>query len=123
MRFPWIDVESQLEEAFRQHTIFIEQTTNKLRARFLKNANASTTSLQSWPIFFERILEFSNFPSMDRLSQLQDCFDKLVEMMYTSTGVLQRDAPLVKVGQNKITAWTEEQIEKNTQDLKRILYP
>ena len=56
----------------------------------------------------------------DRLSQLQECYDKLMEMFYTSIGVMQRDAPLVKVGEQEITAWTKEQVEKNTADLKSI---
>jgi hypothetical protein len=58
---------------------------------------------------------------MDRLSQLQDCFAALTEMCYTSVGVLQRDAPLVKIGSEKISAWTDEQIDKNTRDLERSL--
>lgn len=56
----------------------------------------------------------------DRLSQLQECFDKLTEMFYTSIGVMQRDAPLVKVGDHEVTAWTAEEVEKNTTDLKSI---
>ncbi|KAL3901920.1 MAG: hypothetical protein SGCHY_000217 [Lobulomycetales sp.] len=41
-------------------------------------------------------------------------------MFYTSIGVMQRDAPLVKVGDHEVTAWTAEEVEKNTTDLKKL---
>ncbi|KAJ3227817.1 hypothetical protein HK099_000071 [Clydaea vesicula] len=47
----------------------------------------------------------------DRVTQLQDCIDKLAEILFTSLGVLQRDAPLLQINKDvPITAWTSEQI-------------
>lgn len=44
---------------------------------------------------------------MDRLTQLQECLDKLTTMFYTSVGVIQRDAPLVQVDANiPVSAWS-----------------
>lgn len=58
---------------------------------------------------------------MDRVTQLQECVDKLSELMYTGVGVLQRDAPLVACSEDqKVTCWTEEQIAKNTADSKEL---
>ncbi|TPX34456.1 aspartate transaminase [Synchytrium microbalum] len=46
----------------------------------------------------------------DRLSQLQACLDRVVEMMYIAVGALQRDAPLVALDADiPVTAFTEEQ--------------
>ncbi|KAJ3206467.1 Mediator of RNA polymerase II transcription subunit 21 [Dinochytrium kinnereticum] len=57
----------------------------------------------------------------DRLSQIQDCIDKITELFYTAVGVLQRDAPLVSVCPTvPVTAWSEEQLNKNTEETKRF---
>ncbi|TPX47943.1 hypothetical protein SeMB42_g02134 [Synchytrium endobioticum] len=46
----------------------------------------------------------------DRLSQLQACLDRAVEMMYTAIGALQRDAPLVALAEDiPVTLFTDEQ--------------
>ncbi|KAK6093988.1 hypothetical protein MT418_005812 [Batrachochytrium dendrobatidis] len=51
---------------------------------------------------------------MDRLTQLQECLGKLTEIFFTSTGVLQRDAPLMSTNPDlPITSWKSEQIETN----------
>ncbi|KAJ3115689.1 Mediator of RNA polymerase II transcription subunit 21 [Nowakowskiella sp. JEL0407] len=54
---------------------------------------------------------------MDKLTQLQDRLDKLSVMLYTSVGVLQRDAPLVppKGSTIPVTAWTEQQVKERTE--------
>ncbi|KAJ3332808.1 Mediator of RNA polymerase II transcription subunit 21 [Blyttiomyces sp. JEL0837] len=55
----------------------------------------------------------------DRLTQIQDCLDKVTEMLYISVGMLQRDAPLISLNPEiPITAWTEEQVAKNQADTK-----
>ncbi|KAI9208527.1 uncharacterized protein BJ171DRAFT_209217 [Polychytrium aggregatum] len=55
---------------------------------------------------------------MGRLTQLQEAVDKITQILYTSTGVLQRDAPLLQVSADiPVTAWTEEQIQQRKQDL------
>lgn len=54
----------------------------------------------------------------DRVTQIQQCAGKLSEIFFTSVGVLQRDATLIQVNPDiPITAWTPEQLEKNTIDL------
>ncbi|KAI8928877.1 hypothetical protein BC831DRAFT_446234 [Entophlyctis helioformis] len=62
---------------------------------------------------------------MDRLTQLQECVDKMSEMFYTSVGVLQRDAPLVATNQElPVTSWTAEQVQANwtgNQELARTV--
>ncbi|KAJ3009914.1 UNVERIFIED_CONTAM: Mediator of RNA polymerase II transcription subunit 21 [Siphonaria sp. JEL0065] len=60
-------------------------------------------------------------PPPDRLTQIQDCLDKLAEMMFISLGVTQRDAPLVALNdKTPVTAWTEEQIRNNTHTVKSL---
>ncbi|KAI8896877.1 hypothetical protein BC833DRAFT_553291 [Globomyces pollinis-pini] len=50
----------------------------------------------------------------DRLTQLQQCVDKLSECFYISIGALQRDAPLVETNPEiPVTCWTKEQIDIN----------
>ncbi|KAJ3389712.1 Mediator of RNA polymerase II transcription subunit 21 [Lobulomyces angularis] len=57
----------------------------------------------------------------DRVTQLQDCIDKLAEILFTSLGVLQRDAPLLQINKDvPITAWTSEQVLKNKQDSAKL---
>ncbi|KAH9247416.1 hypothetical protein BASA81_014978 [Batrachochytrium salamandrivorans] len=51
---------------------------------------------------------------MDRLTQLQECMDKLTEIFFTATGVLQRDAPLISANPElPVTSWKPEQVEAN----------
>jgi mediator of RNA polymerase II transcription subunit 21 len=59
---------------------------------------------------------------MDRVTQLQECIDKVSELMYISVGVLQRDAPLVQCSpEHPVTAWTPEQVNKNLEDNKGLI--
>jgi mediator of RNA polymerase II transcription subunit 21 len=53
---------------------------------------------------------------MDRLTQIQQCAEKISEHFFTSVGVLQRDAPLMETNPNiPVTCWTPEQIKNNWQ--------
>ncbi|KAI9321192.1 mediator complex, subunit Med21 [Obelidium mucronatum] len=57
----------------------------------------------------------------DRVTQIQDCLDKLAEIMYISLGVTQRDAPLVALNEKTpVTAWSEEQIRNNSQSIRAL---
>lgn len=50
----------------------------------------------------------------DRLTQLQECVNKLTELLFVSVGVLQRDAPLLETNPEiPVTCWTKEQIQSN----------
>lgn len=50
----------------------------------------------------------------DRVSQLQECVDKLSELFFISVGALQRDAPLLETSPEiPVTAWTKEQVQNN----------
>ncbi|KAI8811626.1 hypothetical protein BJ742DRAFT_796631 [Cladochytrium replicatum] len=58
---------------------------------------------------------------MDRVTQLQDCLDRLSELFYTSVGVLQRDAPLKQISPDiPVSAWTDDQIRQNEENLKKF---
>ncbi|KAJ3175819.1 Mediator of RNA polymerase II transcription subunit 21 [Irineochytrium annulatum] len=60
-------------------------------------------------------------PLGDRLTQIQDCLDKMTEIFFNSVGVLQRDAPLVPLNDGTpVTAWTDEQVAKNTEETQRL---
>jgi hypothetical protein len=50
----------------------------------------------------------------DRLTQLQECANKLTELLFLSVGVLQRDAPLLETNPEiPVTCWSKEQTENN----------
>ncbi len=58
---------------------------------------------------------------MDRLSQLQECIDKLLAVFSNATGVLQRDAPLIAVSQNQpVVCWTAEQCASNLASCQKL---
>ncbi|KAI8609877.1 hypothetical protein BC830DRAFT_1148467 [Chytriomyces sp. MP71] len=60
-------------------------------------------------------------PPPDRLTQIQDCVDKLSEIFFISVGATQRDAPLAALHNDMpVTAWTPEQIAANTQSNKEL---
>ncbi|RKO98736.1 hypothetical protein CXG81DRAFT_723, partial [Caulochytrium protostelioides] len=54
---------------------------------------------------------------MDRLTQLQNCIDKLGEHLYVALGALQRDAPLHAVAPHlPVVAWTPAQRRQSERD-------
>ncbi|KAL2912843.1 hypothetical protein HK105_207624 [Polyrhizophydium stewartii] len=73
---------------------------------------------------------------MDRLTQLQECVDKvhaarveragqaqpqLSKMLFVATGALQRDAPLVPTNPElPVTLWTAEQVQANWEGNKEL---
>ena len=58
----------------------------------------------------------------DRLTQLQECVNKLTELFFISVGVLQRDAPLLETNSEiPVTCWTKEQTQTNWKSNQGLL--
>ncbi|KAI8846938.1 hypothetical protein BC829DRAFT_370310 [Chytridium lagenaria] len=97
-------------------------TTHHPHASSATTATTTTATPSSSSFIHHHQYHHRQLPPIgDRITQIQDCLDKLSELFFTSLGVLQRDAPLVPVHPAiPVTSWTEEQVKKNTESNKKF---